>query len=117
MRTALAGGPARRYETALDDRAQHGTVGRRLPPARRTRNQRATQQNQHGAARESQRLQNVLDDFLNFAKVRGIWLEPADLNDEVERMLAFFQPTAQTSKIEILRFFQPDLRTCFWIEF
>ena len=40
--------------------------------------------------RECQRLQNLLDDFLNFAKVRGVKLEPADLNDEVERMLDFF---------------------------
>jgi signal transduction histidine kinase len=59
--------------------------------------------------RECQRLQNVLDDFLNFAKVRGLKLEPADLNDEVERMLAFFQPKADESKIEILRFFSADL--------
>jgi signal transduction histidine kinase len=59
--------------------------------------------------RECQRLQNVLDDFLNFAKVRGVKLEPAELNAEVERMLVFFQPKADESKIEILRFFEPDL--------
>jgi signal transduction histidine kinase len=32
-----------------------------------------------------------------------------DLNDEVERMLTFFQPKADESRIEIVRFLQPDL--------
>jgi signal transduction histidine kinase len=59
--------------------------------------------------RECQRLQNVLDDFLNFAKVRKVRLEPADLNAEVERMLTFFQPKADESKIEIVRYLEPDL--------
>jgi two-component system, NtrC family, sensor histidine kinase HydH len=59
--------------------------------------------------RECQRLQNVLDEFLNFAKVRRIKLEPADLNDEVERMLTFFQPKANEGHIEIIRFLHPEL--------
>jgi len=59
--------------------------------------------------RECQRLQNVLDDFLNFAKVRQVRLEPADLNAEVERMLEFFQPKADESHIEIIRFLEPNL--------
>ena len=63
----------------------------------------------HVVQRECQRLQNVLDDFLNFAKVRRLKLEPANLNDEVERMLTFFQPKAVEGRIEIVRFLQPDL--------
>jgi signal transduction histidine kinase len=59
--------------------------------------------------RECQRLQNVLDDFLNFAKVRRVRLEPADLNAEVERMLAFFQPKADEGRIEIVRYLETDL--------
>jgi signal transduction histidine kinase len=63
----------------------------------------------HIVQRECQRLQNVLDEFLNFAKVRGVKLEPADLNAEVERMLTFFQPKADESKIELIRFLDSDL--------
>ncbi len=63
----------------------------------------------HVVQRECQRLQNVLDDFLNFAKVRRVKLEPADLNDEVERMLIFFQPKADEGRIEIIRYLEPDL--------
>ena len=63
----------------------------------------------HVVQRECQRLQNVLDDFLNFAKVRRVKLEPADLNDEVERMLVFFQPKADEGRIEIIRYLESDL--------
>jgi signal transduction histidine kinase len=63
----------------------------------------------HIVQRECQRLQSVLDEFLNFAKVRRLKLEPADLNDEVERMLTFFQPKADEARIEIIRFLNPDL--------
>jgi signal transduction histidine kinase len=59
--------------------------------------------------RECQRLQNVLDEFLNFAKVRRVRLEPADLNAEVERMLTFFQPKADEGRIEIIRYLETDL--------
>lgn len=45
--------------------------------------------------RECQRLQDLLDDFLNFAKVRRLKLEPSNLNDQVRQMLHFFQPKAK----------------------
>src|SRR5436190_14193356 len=41
--------------------------------------------------RECQRLQNLLDHFLNFAKLRRLKLEPSDLNQQLERMLDFFR--------------------------
>lgn len=63
----------------------------------------------HIVQRECQRLQNILDDFLNFAKVRRLKLEPSNLNEEVERMLTFFQPKAQEGRIDVVRFFAPDL--------
>src|SRR5690242_21168255 len=34
--------------------------------------------------RECQRLQDLLDDFLNFAKVRRLNLQPTDLNAEID---------------------------------
>ena len=41
---------------------------------------------------ECQRLQDLLDDFLNFAKVRRLRLEPVDLNAQVKQVLDFFAP-------------------------
>ena len=45
--------------------------------------------------RECQRLQDLLDDFLDFAKVRRLKLEPSDLNVQVTQVLDFFRPKAQ----------------------
>lgn len=59
--------------------------------------------------RECQRLQDLLDDFLNFAKVRRLKLEPSNLNDQVRQMLHFFQPKAKESKIEVIDFLASDL--------
>ncbi|MEX0938480.1 MAG: ATP-binding protein [Pirellulales bacterium] len=59
--------------------------------------------------RECQRLQELLDDFLNFAKVRANKLEPRDLNREIEEILDFFAPEAAKSGIEIVRYLDPDL--------
>ena len=59
--------------------------------------------------RECQRLQDLLDDFLNFAKLRRLNLEPTDLNALLDDLLEFFQPTADSANIEIIRYFDPDL--------
>src|ERR1700674_1331756 len=40
--------------------------------------------------KECQRLEDLLNDFLNFARPRQFNLEPADLNAEVDRVLEFF---------------------------
>lgn len=59
--------------------------------------------------RECQRLQDLLDDFLSFAKVRAMRREPSDLNHEVERLFDFFRPQAAESGIELMTYFDPDL--------
>jgi signal transduction histidine kinase len=58
---------------------------------------------------ECQRLQNLLDDFLNFAKVRTVRFEASDLNEQVERVLEFFAPKAKESNIEIVSYLDPEL--------
>src|SRR5512140_1560822 len=50
--------------------------------------------------RECQRLQDVLDGFLSFAKVRRLKLEPTDLNRQVRQLLEFFRPKAVAAGIE-----------------
>jgi signal transduction histidine kinase len=59
--------------------------------------------------RECQRLQDLLDDFLNFAKVRRLNLKPTDLNAELEDSLEFFAPEAAAGDVEVIRYLDPDL--------
>jgi signal transduction histidine kinase len=59
--------------------------------------------------RECDRLQTLLDDFLNFAKVRQIRLEPSDLNEQIRRVVDFFKPKAAQAHIEVIDFLQSDL--------
>lgn len=59
--------------------------------------------------RECQRLQELLDDFLNYAKVRRLQLEPSDLNHQIEDVLEFFAPEAAEAGIEIVRYLDPEL--------
>lgn len=58
---------------------------------------------------ECQRLQDLLDDFLNFAKVRELKLDPTDLNELVRQILEFYGPTAAESNIELLPYLTSDL--------
>jgi signal transduction histidine kinase len=59
--------------------------------------------------RECQRLQSLLDDFLNFAKVRRLHLEPTDLNHQIEDVLEFFAPEARDAGVEVVRYLDPEL--------
>lgn len=59
--------------------------------------------------RECRRLQTILDDFLNFAKVRRLNFEPSDLNEELRKLLDFFRPKAEEARIEIIPYLRSDL--------
>jgi signal transduction histidine kinase len=59
--------------------------------------------------RECLRLQTLLDDFLNFAKLRSLRLEPTELNSQVMRLVDFFRPQAKGAKIELVCYLDPDL--------
>lgn len=59
--------------------------------------------------KECDRLQALLDDFLNYAKVRRLQLEPSDLNHQIEDVLEFFAPEAAAGGVEIVRFLDPEL--------
>jgi len=61
--------------------------------------------------RECQRLQDLLDDFLNFAKVRRLKLEPTSLNQQVKQVLSFFRPKAKEAGIEVVDYLASDLPT------
>ncbi len=59
--------------------------------------------------RECQRLQDLLDSFLNFAKVRRLNLQPTDFNREINDALDFFKPEAEAAGVEIVRYLDPEL--------
>ncbi len=61
--------------------------------------------------RECQRLQDLLDNFLNFAKVRKLKLDPSDLNRQVRRVLDFFRLKAARAGIELVDYLAADLPT------
>ncbi|NUQ60881.1 MAG: sensor histidine kinase [Pirellulales bacterium] len=61
--------------------------------------------------RECQRLQELLDSFLSFTKVRKLKLEPSNLNQQVKQVLQFFQPKAHDAGIEVIDYLAADLPT------
>jgi signal transduction histidine kinase len=61
--------------------------------------------------RECERLQQFLDDFLNFAKLRRLNLAPSSLNHQVKRVLDFFAAKAKEGRIEVVDYLASDLPT------
>lgn len=61
--------------------------------------------------RECTRLQDLLDDFLNYAKVRRVELVPRNLNEEIADALDFFEPEAEAAGVELVPYLDPDLPT------
>ncbi|MBN2217929.1 MAG: sensor histidine kinase [Pirellulales bacterium] len=60
---------------------------------------------------ECQRLQDLLDNFLSYTKIRALRLEPASLNEQIERVLDFFRPKAKQAGIELATYLSADLPT------
>jgi len=61
--------------------------------------------------RECQRLEELLDHFLDFAKVRQPKLKPTNLNEQVREVLDFFRPKARECGIEVIDYLASDLPT------
>jgi two-component system sensor histidine kinase HydH len=58
---------------------------------------------------ECERLVDVSNDFLRFARVQDLELVPAVLNEVIEEMVDFFAPTARQANIDIKCFLPADL--------
>ncbi|MFL5244886.1 MAG: two-component system sensor histidine kinase NtrB [Gemmataceae bacterium] len=58
---------------------------------------------------ECQRLVDVSNDFLRFARVKDLNLKPTSLRDVVEELVDFFMPTARQAKIEIKSYLPTNL--------
>lgn len=59
--------------------------------------------------RESARLEDLLNEFLTFARAGNLDPVPANVNRELQNVVDFFRPQASGSKIEILEFYSADL--------
>jgi signal transduction histidine kinase len=58
---------------------------------------------------ECQRLVDVSNDFLRFARIRDLDLRPADLAAVIEELIDFFGPTAKAEHIDIKTYLPADL--------
>ena len=61
--------------------------------------------------KECRRLEELLNDFLDFARAHRLDLQPADLNHEIKEVLDFFRPKAEESKIEVVDYLASNLPT------
>jgi signal transduction histidine kinase len=77
-------------------------------------------ENGNGKARRTQRtidtvrsqcarLENLLNDFLRFSRLRHLNLRPGSLNEQVECVLDLYEPHARECGVEIIRYLDPDL--------
>ena len=61
--------------------------------------------------RESIRLEELLNEFLNFTRAHHLELSAADPNQELREVVAFFRPQAAELGVEIIEYYASDLPT------
>jgi signal transduction histidine kinase len=83
-------------------------LGEEFPNPESARDRRVVQKIER-LRRDSLRLQDILENFLRFARVQELRLETADLNVVVGDLRDFFEPQAMTQGIVIRTQFEPDL--------
>lgn len=55
------------------------------------------------------RMENLLRDFLRFARMRNLEMTPGNLNDQLDSVLRLYQAHANKNQVEIIRYLDPDL--------
>jgi signal transduction histidine kinase len=55
------------------------------------------------------RLENLLNDFLRFSRLRYLNLRPGSLNEQLACVLDLFEPRAAEAGVEVIRYLDPDL--------
>lgn len=60
-------------------------------------------------SRQCTRLENLLNDFLRFSRVRNLDLNIGSLNEQIDRVLNLFEAQAQEAGVEIVRYLDHDL--------
>ncbi|HWY88021.1 MAG TPA: ATP-binding protein [Gemmataceae bacterium] len=74
-----------------------------------TQRERRASQRVHRLQSECQRLVEVSNDFLRFARIKELKLEAADLDKVLEEMTDFFGPTARAANIDLKTYLPADL--------
>lgn len=59
--------------------------------------------------RQCERLQNLLSDFLKFARLKQLDLRPGNLNEQIERVLNLYGVQARDQGIVVERYLDPEL--------
>jgi signal transduction histidine kinase len=59
--------------------------------------------------RECRRLEDLLNDFLNFSKAHYLELQPSNANHVIREVIEFFHPKAEESNIEVIEYLASDL--------
>lgn len=55
------------------------------------------------------RLENLLNDFLRFARLRNLDLKAGSLNEQIERVLDLYEAQGRELNVDISRYLEPDL--------
>ncbi len=55
------------------------------------------------------RMQNLLADFLRFARMRDLEMSPSNLNDQINTVLRLYQAQADKTGIDVVRYLDPDI--------
>jgi signal transduction histidine kinase len=58
---------------------------------------------------QCERLENLLLDFMQFARLSKLTLRPGSLNRQLEHVLDFYEPTAQRQNVEVVRYLDAEL--------
>lgn len=61
--------------------------------------------------RETVRLEDLLNEFLNFTRAHHLELSAADPNKELREIIDFFRPQANEMNVEIVEYFTADIPT------
>ncbi|MGE3819151.1 MAG: nitrogen regulation protein NR(II) [Isosphaeraceae bacterium] len=105
----LAGGLAHEIRNPLSTLSLNlDMLAEDFADAESPRDRRALQRVQR-LRREAQRLQDILENFLRFAKAQQLREESADLNAVVEELRDFFEPQVLSQGISIRTFLDPNL--------
>jgi signal transduction histidine kinase len=105
----LAGGLAHEIRNPLSTmRLNLDLLAEDFPNPETTREKRIVQKIDR-LRRETQRLQDILEDFLRFARVQELKYDPADLNAVVDDLRDFCEPQAVSQGIVIRTHYADDL--------
>lgn len=105
----LAGGLAHEIKNPLSTiRLNLSLLAEDFAQPQNTREQRALQKIRT-VERECERLNQILEDFLRFARVKDLRLQVCDLNAVVREMVEFIQPETTAAGIETVSYFRSDL--------